>query len=129
MEPRKTSKVTVIHGKQVSRVLKGVVFDDEDVDALIIPRNDALVKSLLFHDTNVKHNLIDQGSLVNIILLRVVDEMQANDRIILKAQSLSGFNNSNVATKGQIILATFAEGVIKDTKFQMVDADIAYNLI
>ncbi|XP_075074782.1 uncharacterized protein LOC142162338 [Nicotiana tabacum] len=69
------------------------------------------------------------GSSVNIILLRVVNEMQANDKLVPKTWTLSGFDNYDIGTKGEIILATFAEGVVKDTKFQVIDMDMAYNVI
>nr|XP_033516188.1 uncharacterized protein LOC117280601 [Nicotiana tomentosiformis] len=49
--------------------------------------------------------------------------------MIPKACSLSGFNNSTVITKGEIMLTIFAEGVIKETKFQVIDTDMAYNVI
>ncbi|XP_070053750.1 uncharacterized protein [Nicotiana tomentosiformis] len=98
-----------------------MMFDDEDADGLMIPHNDALVISLLVHDTSVKWVLIDPCSLVNIILLRVVNEMQATDKVIPKAWSSSGFDNSSVVTKGEVVMATFAEGVIKDRKFQVID--------
>ncbi|XP_009618243.1 uncharacterized protein [Nicotiana tomentosiformis] len=128
---KKTSKISVTHGKRIRQVVEGdnITFDDEDTDGLIIPHNDALVISLLVHDTNVKRVLMDPGSSVNIILLRVVNEMQATGHIIPKDCSLSRFDNSSVVTKGEIILATFAEGVIKDIKFQLVDANMAYNII
>ncbi|XP_009766628.1 uncharacterized protein [Nicotiana sylvestris] len=108
---KKMSKVTVTHRKRVHQVLEcdNIVFDDEYVDDLMIPLNDALVISLLIHDTNVKRVLIDPGSSVNIILLRVVNETQANYKIIPNARSLSGFDNSSIATKGEVVLATFAE--------------------
>ncbi|XP_070057483.1 uncharacterized protein [Nicotiana tomentosiformis] len=117
---KKMSKVTVTHGKRVRQVLdvNSITFDDEDADDLIIPHNDALVISLLAHDTYVKGVLIDPGSSMNIILLRVVNEMQDNYKMIPKARSLSGFYNSSVITKGEVVLTTFAEGVFKDTKFQ-----------
>ncbi|XP_009587186.2 uncharacterized protein [Nicotiana tomentosiformis] len=95
----------------------------------MIPHNNALVISLFVHDTNVKRVLIDPGRLVNIILLWVVNEMQANDKVIPKARSLFGFNNSSVVTKREVVLATFVEGVIKDTKFQMIIADMTYSII
>ncbi|XP_070040885.1 uncharacterized protein [Nicotiana tomentosiformis] len=125
------SKVTVTHRKRLRQVLDGdsITFDDEDAYSLVIPHNDALLISLLVHDTNVKRVLIDPGSSVNIILLRVVNEMQANDKVIPKARSLSGFDNSSIITKGEVVLAMFAEGVIKDTKFQVIDADMTYNII
>nr|XP_016450222.1 PREDICTED: uncharacterized protein LOC107775063 [Nicotiana tabacum] len=50
---------------------------------------------------------------------RVVNEIQADDKLVPKARTLSGFDNSSVVTKGEIILTTFAKGVIKDTKFQI----------
>nr|XP_016479807.1 PREDICTED: uncharacterized protein LOC107801053 [Nicotiana tabacum] len=95
----------------------------------MVPHNDALVISLVIHDTNVKRVLIDLGSSVNIILLRVVEEMLMGDRVIPKARSLSGFDNSTVITKGEIELSTYAKGVIKETKFQVIDTDMAYNVI
>ncbi|XP_070003261.1 uncharacterized protein [Nicotiana sylvestris] len=71
----------------------------------------------------------EPGSSVNIILLRVLCEMQAEDKMIPKEHTLSGFDNSSVITKGEVTLTRFAEGVIKDTKFQVVDMEMAYNMI
>ncbi|XP_019237580.1 PREDICTED: uncharacterized protein LOC109217766 [Nicotiana attenuata] len=71
----------------------------------------------------------ESGSSLNIILLRVVNEMQANDKLIPKARTLSGFENSSVITKGEIILTTFAEGVVIDTKCQVIELDMAYDMI
>ncbi|XP_070012940.1 uncharacterized protein [Nicotiana sylvestris] len=106
----KVSKVTITHGKRVRHVLEeeSITFDDADADGVLTPHNDALVISLLVHDTNVKRVLINPGSSVNIILLRVLHEMQAADKLVPKAHTLSGFDNSSVVTKGEIILTTFA---------------------
>lgn len=62
----KVSKITVNHGKRVHQVLEedNITFDDADVNGVLIPHNDALVISLLVHDTNVKRGLIDQSSSV-----------------------------------------------------------------
>lgn len=97
----KVSKVTITHGKRVRQTLEheSINFDDTDIEGVITPLNDALVISLLGHDTNVKRVLIDLGSFANIILLRVLREMQAEDKMIPKAHTLSGFNNSSVVTK------------------------------
>ncbi|XP_075112394.1 uncharacterized protein LOC142182216 [Nicotiana tabacum] len=105
------------------------LFSEKDADGVLNPHNDALVISLLVHDTNMKRVLIDPGSSVNIILLRVINEIQAEDKQIPKAHTLSGFDNSSAVTKREIILTTFAEGVVKDTKFQVVEMDMAYNVI
>ncbi|XP_070011112.1 uncharacterized protein [Nicotiana sylvestris] len=127
----KVSKVTITYGKRVRQVLEEeiITFDDADADGVLCTHNDALVISLLVHDTNTKRVLIDPGSSVNIILLRVLREMQAEDKMIPKAHTLSEFDNSSVVTKGEVILMTFAECVIKDTKFQVVDMEMAYNMI
>ncbi|XP_070025534.1 uncharacterized protein [Nicotiana sylvestris] len=121
---KKVSKVTVTHGKRVRHVLEeeSITFDDADADGVITPHNDALVISLLVHDTNVKRVLTDPGSSVNIILLRVLNEMQAEDKIVPKAHTLSGFDNSSVVIKGEVVLTTFTEGVVKEM-------EMAYNII
>ncbi|XP_070002171.1 uncharacterized protein [Nicotiana sylvestris] len=71
----------------------------------------------------------EPGSSVNIILLRVLREMQTEDKLIPKAHTLSGFDNSSVLTKGEVILTTVTKGVVTDTKFQVVDIEMAYNMI
>nr|XP_009601803.1 uncharacterized protein LOC104097011 [Nicotiana tomentosiformis] len=81
------------------------------------------------HGKRVHQVLDGDSSSVNIILLRVVNEMQANDKVIPKIRSLFEFDNSSVVTKGEVVPTTFAEGVIKDTKFQVIDADMTYNII
>ncbi|XP_070030761.1 uncharacterized protein [Nicotiana sylvestris] len=128
---KKVLKVTVTHGKCVRHVLeeKSITFDYANADSMLTPHNDALVISLLVHDTNMKRVLIDPGSSVNIILLRVLNEMQAEDKLVPKAHTLSGFDNSRVVTKGEVVLTTFAERVVKDTKFQVVEMEMANNMI
>ncbi|XP_070014882.1 uncharacterized protein [Nicotiana sylvestris] len=128
---KKVSKVTVTHGKRVRHVLEeeSITFDDADIDGMLTPHNDALVISLLVHDTNVKQVLIDPGSSMNFILLRLLNKMQAEDKLVPKAHTLSGFDNSSIVTKGEVVLTTFAEGVVKDAKFQVVEMDMAYNMI
>ncbi|XP_070010825.1 uncharacterized protein [Nicotiana sylvestris] len=117
--------VNVISGGEE---INGVTYT-ADPDGVLTPHSDALVISLLVHDTNVKRVLIDPGSSVNIILLRVLKEMQAENKLVPKAHTLSGFDNSSVVTKREVTLTTFAEGVVKDTKFQVVEMEMAYNII
>nr|XP_009614609.1 uncharacterized protein LOC104107492 [Nicotiana tomentosiformis] len=128
---RKITKFTITHGKRTRQTLEGgnITFDDADADGLMIPHNDALVISLLIPDTNVKRVLIDPGNSVNIILLRVVNEILMGDHVVPKSHSLFGFDNSTIVTKGEIELSIYAEGVIKETNFQVIDTDMAYNVI
>ncbi|XP_070008589.1 uncharacterized protein [Nicotiana sylvestris] len=44
---------------------------------------------------------VTAGNSVNIILLRVLREMQAKDKLIPKTHTLSGFDNSSVVAKGK----------------------------
>ncbi|XP_070013906.1 uncharacterized protein [Nicotiana sylvestris] len=57
----KVSKVIITHVKWVRHVLEeeSITFDDADADDVLSPHNDALVISLLVHDTNVTRVLID----------------------------------------------------------------------
>lgn len=87
---------------------ESITFDDANADGVLSSHNDALVISLLVHDTNIKRVLIHPGSSVNTILLRVLREMQAEDKKIPKAHTLSEFDNFSVVTKGEVILTTFA---------------------
>ncbi|XP_070006493.1 uncharacterized protein [Nicotiana sylvestris] len=127
----KISKVTITQEKRVRHVLEedNITFDDVDADGVLSPHNDALVISLIVHDTNVKRVLMDPSSSVNNILLRVLREMQAENKLIPKAHTLFGFDNSSVVMKGEVTLTTFTKGVVKDTKFQVVDMEMAYNMI
>ncbi|XP_070020099.1 uncharacterized protein [Nicotiana sylvestris] len=125
----KVSKVTITHGKWVRHILEEESITFDDADGVLTPYNNTLVISLLAHDTNVKRVLIDPGSFVNIILLRVLNEMQGENKLVPKAHTLSGFDNSSVVTKGEVTLTTFVEGVVKDTKFQVVEMEMAYNMI
>ncbi|XP_019260960.1 PREDICTED: uncharacterized protein LOC109238918 [Nicotiana attenuata] len=94
---RKISKVTVTHGKRVRHVLEEESITFDDADA---------------DDVITPHN----DAL-----------MQAEDRLVPKAHTLSGFDNSSVVTKGEVTLTTFA--VVKEMKFQVVEMEMTYNII
>ncbi|XP_019230367.1 PREDICTED: uncharacterized protein LOC109211299 [Nicotiana attenuata] len=97
--PRKVSKITVTHGKRVRQVLEE--------------------ESITFDDANADGVITPHNDAL----------MQADDKLIPMAHTLSSFDNSSVVTKGEIILTTFAKGAVKDTKLQVVDMDMAYNMI
>nr|XP_009590036.1 uncharacterized protein LOC104087319 [Nicotiana tomentosiformis]XP_016500638.1 PREDICTED: uncharacterized protein LOC107819078 [Nicotiana tabacum] len=106
-----------------------VISGGEEVNGVTYIAAKKMSKVTVNHGKRVCHILDEDSSSVNIILLRVVNEMQVHDKVVPKARSLSGFDNSSVIMKGEIVLTTFAEGVIKDTKFQVIDTDMAYNII
>ncbi|XP_019240175.1 PREDICTED: uncharacterized protein LOC109220167, partial [Nicotiana attenuata] len=106
-----------------------VINGGEEINGVTYTAARKVSKITVTHGKRVRQVLEEDSSSVNIILLRVVNEMQADDKLIPKADTLSGFDYSIVVTKGKIILTTFAEGVVKDTKFQVVEIDMAYNMI
>ncbi|XP_070005595.1 uncharacterized protein [Nicotiana sylvestris] len=71
----KTSKVTITQGKWVRHVLEegNITFNDADIDGVLIPHNDALVISLIVHDTNVKRVLIEPGVLSDRCIFRILE--------------------------------------------------------
>lgn len=73
--------------------------------------------------------MIDLGFSTNIIQLWVVKEMQLIDQIISKVWLISEFNKSREMTRKEVILNPFAEGVVKETPFQVVVGDMVYNAI
>ncbi|XP_016487795.2 uncharacterized protein LOC107807862 [Nicotiana tabacum] len=96
---KKVLKVTVTHGKCVRHVLEK--------------------KSITFDYADADSMLTPHNDAL----------MQAEDKLVPKAHTLSGFDNSSVVTKGEVVLTTFAERVVKDTKFQVVEMEMANNMI
>ncbi|XP_019232456.1 PREDICTED: uncharacterized protein LOC109213154 [Nicotiana attenuata] len=106
-----------------------VISGREEVNGVTYTTAKKVSKITVTHGKRVRQVLEEDSSSVNIILLRVVKEMKADDKLVPKARTLSGFDNSSVVSKGEIVLTTFAEGVTKDMKFQVIDMDMAYNMI
>nr|XP_016501462.1 PREDICTED: uncharacterized protein LOC107819823 [Nicotiana tabacum] len=69
------------------------------------------------------------GSLANIIQWRVLEQSKLTGSIIPSAKLLAGFNIASVTTRGEFLLPTNAEGVMKMTLFEVVDSDKGYNII
>ncbi|XP_016462408.1 uncharacterized protein LOC107785581 [Nicotiana tabacum] len=95
MTTKKISKVTITHGKRVRHVLEE--------------------ESITFDDADTDGVLTPHNNA----------PMQAEDKLVPKAHTLSGFDNSSAVTKGEVVLITFAVGVVRDTKFQVVEMEMA----
>ncbi|XP_019235231.1 PREDICTED: uncharacterized protein LOC109215581 [Nicotiana attenuata] len=106
-----------------------VISGREEVNGVTYTAEKKTSKVTVTHGKRILYVLEEDSSSVNIILLRVVKEMQADDKMVPKARTLSRFDNSSIVTNGEIVLTIFAEGVIKDTKFQVIDTDMAHNMI
>nr|XP_009771177.1 PREDICTED: uncharacterized protein LOC104221749 [Nicotiana sylvestris] len=72
---------------------------------------------------------VDQSSSANIIRSRVVEQLGLQDKIVLAAQVLNGFNMASETTKGEIILPVNVAETIQDTKFYVIKGDIRYNAL
>nr|XP_016503655.1 PREDICTED: uncharacterized protein LOC107821716 [Nicotiana tabacum] len=126
----KKMKVSITHSKRLRKVAEGdITFTAEDADGLLLPHNDALVRSLNVLDFKIKHVLVDRGSSANIIQLRELEQAKLTGSIILATKLLAGFNLASVTTQGEILLPTNTKGVRKTTPFEVVDGDMDYNII
>nr|XP_009608890.1 uncharacterized protein LOC104102777 [Nicotiana tomentosiformis] len=88
-----------------------------------------LIISLKVLDFKIKPGLVDLGSSANIIQWRVLEQAKLSESIIPATKLLVGFNLARVTTRGEMLLPTNAEGVMKTTLFEVVDGDMGYNII
>ncbi|XP_070034510.1 uncharacterized protein [Nicotiana tomentosiformis] len=88
-----------------------------------------MVISLTVLDFKIKRVLVDPGSSANIIKWRVLEQAKLIGSIILATKLIVEFNLASMMTRGEILLLTNAEGVIKITLFEVVDGDMGYNII
>ncbi|XP_070052326.1 uncharacterized protein [Nicotiana tomentosiformis] len=141
----KKTKVSITHSKGLWE--NDITFTEEDADGFLLPHNDALVISLNVLDFKIKRVLVDLGSSANIIQWRVLEQnldcsntikrvlvdlgssAKLTGSIIPATNLLARFNLTSVTTRGEILLLTNAEGVMKTTLFEVVDGDMGYNFI
>ncbi|XP_070057534.1 uncharacterized protein [Nicotiana tomentosiformis] len=123
----KKTKLLITHIKRLRE--DDITFTEEDADGLLLPHNDALVISLNMLDFKIKRVLVDPGRSANIIQWRVLEKAKLTRSIIPATKLLAGFNFASVTTRGEILLLTNAEGVMKTTLFEVVDLDMGYNII
>ncbi|XP_070039635.1 uncharacterized protein [Nicotiana tomentosiformis] len=123
----KKMKVSITHIKRLRE--DDITFMDKDAGRLLLPHNDALVISINVLDFKIKHVLVDPESLDNIIQWRVLEQAKLTGSIIPATKLLAGFNLVSVTTRGEILLLTNAEVVMKTTLFEVVDGNMRYNII
>ncbi|XP_009792545.2 uncharacterized protein [Nicotiana sylvestris] len=97
----KRTKVSITGEKQTrDYVPEGTVsFSDKEAKGISQPHNDALVIPILLNKVQVTRVLVDPGSLVNIIPMRVLDKLGLQNQIVLAARVLNGFNMASETTK------------------------------
>ncbi|XP_075091803.1 uncharacterized protein LOC142171969 [Nicotiana tabacum] len=88
-----------------------------------------MVISLNVLDFKIKRVLVDLGSSANIIQWRVLEQAKLTGSIIPATKLLAEFNLASVTTRGEILLPTNVEGLMKTTLFEVIDGDMGYNII
>ncbi|XP_057781042.1 uncharacterized protein LOC130999491 [Salvia miltiorrhiza] len=107
-----------------------ISFATSESDKLLHPHHDALVISIYIANCLTKRVLIDNGSSANILFFSAYREMGLDEsKLIKKAVVLVGFSGESTTTVGEIDLPVYAEGVNLSTRFLVVDAPSAYNVI
>ncbi|KAJ9557123.1 hypothetical protein OSB04_011737 [Centaurea solstitialis] len=107
-----------------------ITFDKDDTQGVHHKHHDALVIQLTIENCSTKKILIDGGSSANVIFadtLKVIGIERSE--IVRRSTTLIGFNGDPMNTLGEIILPVFAKGINKQTKFNVVDCQSAYNVI
>ncbi|XP_060190670.1 uncharacterized protein LOC132619942 [Lycium barbarum] len=106
-----------------------ITFDDEDMEGIAQPHNDALVIYVLVNKFRIKRVLIDHGSSANIIQWRVIEQLGLLDQIVSAIRVLNGFNMACETTKGEITIPISMAGTTQQTKFYLIEGDMGYNAL
>ncbi|KAJ9539548.1 hypothetical protein OSB04_032281 [Centaurea solstitialis] len=107
-----------------------ITFDQDDTQGVHHKHHDALVIQLTIGNCSTKRILIDGGSSANVIFADTLKVMGIErSEIVRRSTTLIGFNGDPMNTLGEIILPVFAKGIDKQTKFNVVDYQSAYNVI
>ncbi|XP_060210712.1 uncharacterized protein LOC132637675 [Lycium barbarum] len=108
---------------------RAITFTDEDAKDITSSHNDALVISIMINYFRVKNVWVDPGSLTNVIQWRVIEQLAMMGELTPSARILRRFYKASKTTKGEIMLTVNAGGVIKHTRFYIVDGGMRYNAI
>ncbi|XP_060178167.1 uncharacterized protein LOC132608112 [Lycium barbarum] len=106
-----------------------ITFNDEDMEGIAQPHNDALVISILVNKFSIKRMLIDPGSSANIIRWRVIEQLGLLDQIVPAIRVLNGFNIACETTKGEITLPINMAGIAQHIKFYVIEGDMGYSAL
>ncbi|KAJ9536791.1 hypothetical protein OSB04_un000015 [Centaurea solstitialis] len=107
-----------------------ITFDQDDTQGVHHKHHDALVIQLTIGNCSTKRILIDGGSSANVIFADTLKVMGIErSEIVRRSTTLIGFNGDSMNTLGEITLPVYAKGINKQTKFNVVDCQSAYNVI
>ncbi|XP_060195010.1 uncharacterized protein LOC132624214 [Lycium barbarum] len=106
-----------------------ITFNDEDMEGIAQPYNDALVISVLVNKFRIKRVLIDPGSSADIIRWKVIEQLGLLDQIMPAIRVLNRFNMACETTMGETTLPISIAGTTQQTKFYVIEGDMGYNAL
>ncbi|KAL2467122.1 Ribonuclease H [Abeliophyllum distichum] len=116
------------------RFSQNITFNDEDLEGVTCPHDDALVIVADIADFDVKRVLVDNGSAADVMSWEVFLGLKISPSKIKHVTTpLHGFGGATVIPEGTIelpvTLGTYPASVIIMTSFILVKAPMAYNAI
>ncbi|KAL2480023.1 Ribonuclease H [Abeliophyllum distichum] len=116
------------------RFSQNITFNDEDLEGMTCPHDDALVIVADIADFDVKRVLVDNGSAADVMSWEVFLGLKISPSKIKPVTTpLHGFGGATVIPEGTIelpvTLGTYPASVIIMTSFILVKAPMAYNAI
>lgn len=89
-----------------------LMFDESDREFVIEPQHASLVISLPMGNCLIKRILVDNSSVVNIMMLNTLQQMGlAESDMVKRSTTLVGFSSETKKTIGKISLLTYAHGL------------------
>ncbi|XP_059292631.1 uncharacterized protein LOC132046108 [Lycium ferocissimum] len=102
---------------------------DEYAKDLISPHPDTLVISIMVNNCRIRNVVVDPGSSVNVIQWGVIEQLAMMGELTPSSNVSSRINNSSKTKKGEIVLSINAGGVIKSTRFYVVNGGMECNAV
>nr|XP_023875521.1 uncharacterized protein LOC111987994 [Quercus suber] len=116
--------------KKAKFVWKALAFDDDDLQGMIQPHDDALVVTAQVSSFMVKRVMIDQGSKVDMMYLDLFKGLRLEKQDLSKYNiPLVGFDGRVVIPEGQISLPVNMGGKEVVVSFIVVNAFSPYTMI
>ncbi|XP_074300357.1 uncharacterized protein LOC141631607 [Silene latifolia] len=109
--------------------LPTVAFDEGDVH-YGHEHHDALIITLSMANCTVRKVLVDTSSSVNLIMLKIVENMGFSEKDLQKKTiPLVGFSGETANSLGEIVIPTYVGGVNKQVRYLVIDGPSTYNVI
>ena len=100
------------------------------LSSVVSPHQDALVVTVQIANYGVSRILVDNGSSVNLITVKALEEMDIKlSDVVRNSSVLVGFSGETRQTVGEIRLPVYLEGMNSMERFCVIDCPSPYNAI